>query len=73
MAANLAVVRDEGRTALAPLLTALWCMAGTTMQAAAAAAAAAAAGAGAGAGGGGGVFVLACTIIFPAIPDGPSV
>jgi len=67
MAANLAVVRDEGRTALAPLLTALWCMAGTTMQAAAAAAA------GAGAGGGGGVFVLACTIIFPAIPDGPSV
>jgi len=71
MAANLAVVRDEGRTALAPLLTALWCMAGTTMQAAAAAAAAAAAGAGAG--GGGGVFVLACTIIFPAIPDGPSV
>jgi len=69
MAANLAVVRDEGRTALAPLLTALWCMAGTTMQAAAAAAA----GAGAGAGGGGGVFVLACTIIFPAIPDGPSV
>jgi len=70
MAANLAVVRDEGRTALAPLLTALWCMAGTTMQAAAAAAAAAA---GAGAGGGGGVFVLACTIIFPAIPDGPSV
>jgi len=65
MAANLAVVRDEGRTALAPLLTALWCMAGTTMQAAAAAAA--------GAGAGAGVFVLACTIIFPAIPDGPSV
>jgi len=72
MAANLAVVRDEGRTALAPLLTALWCMAGTTMQAAAAAAAAGA-GAGGGGGGGGGVFVLACTIIFPAIPDGPSV